>query len=105
MKKSKSKSKQLQWAKHLASQPHNPKKPPPGAVLADQGELEHINTYGTLPNYYINIPFVCRDCGTEEIWTAEQQKWWYEVAKGHIDSTAVRCRPCRQKHKHRNNIG
>lgn len=72
---------------------------PTGAVLADQNELKHINTYGELPAFYVDKPFVCRDCGAEEVWTAEQQKWWYEVAKGHIDSTAVRCRTCRKKRK------
>ena len=39
--------------------------------------------------------FTCRDCGEEQVWTAKQQKWWYEVVGGAIDSTAVRCLPCR----------
>jgi hypothetical protein len=102
MSKKKFKAKDIAWAKHVAARSHDPQHPPPGAVLADYDELKHINTYGQLPRYYIDKPFVCRDCGTEEIWTAEQQKWWYEVAKGHIDSTAVRCHECRQKRKQKN---
>ena len=70
--------------------------PQVGAIQADHKQLEHVNTYGFLPNFYVDKPFVCRDCGAKEIWTAKQQKWWYEVAKGHIDSTAVRCRRCRE---------
>ncbi|WP_370515682.1 zinc-ribbon domain containing protein [Kangiella sp. HZ709] len=35
------------------------------------------------------------------MWKAEQQKWWYEEAKGHTDSTAVQCRDCR---KNKNNL-
>lgn len=70
---------------------------PSGAVAADHGALGHNNTYGPLPDYYLDRPFVCRDCGAEEVWSAEQQKWWYEVAKGHIDSIAVRCRACRRR--------
>ena len=31
----------------------------------------------------------------EEIWTARQQKWWYEDCQGSIYSTATRCLPCR----------
>ncbi|MFQ5937105.1 MAG: zinc-ribbon domain-containing protein [Acidiferrobacterales bacterium] len=81
----------------MAALPHDPKQPPPGAVMADPDKLTHINTYGTLPAYYVDRPFTGRDCGAEEIWTAEQQKWWYEEAKGHIYSTAVRCRRCRQQ--------
>lgn len=62
--------------------------PPIGAIQADHEQLEHIDTYGFLPNFYVDKRFVCRDCGAREIWIARQQKWWYEVAKGHIDSTA-----------------
>lgn len=68
---------------------------PKYSIEADHSELMHNNTYGPLPNFYIDIAFVCQDCGSEEIWTAKQQKWWYEIAKGHIDSTAIRCRTCR----------
>jgi len=68
----------------------------PGVVLADASELEHNNTYDLLPTYYLDKPFSCIDCSSEEVWSAKQQKWWYEVAKGNINSTAVRCRPCRK---------
>jgi hypothetical protein len=68
-----------------------------GMVAADHSALVHNNTYGLLPSFYVDKPFVCRDCGSHEVWTAKQQKWWYEIAKGNIDSTAVRCRPCRKK--------
>ena len=74
---------------------------PAGMVAADPTQLAHCNTYGLLPAFYIDRPFVCRDCGSEEVWTAKQQKWWYEVAKGHIDSFAVRCRACRAVEKAR----
>jgi hypothetical protein len=74
---------------------------PLGAVAADHRALSHINTYGLLPGYYLDRPFICRDCGAAETWTAKQQKWWYEVAKGHIDSVAVRCRACRQRIRQR----
>ncbi|MEH6578649.1 MAG: zinc-ribbon domain-containing protein [Amphritea sp.] len=72
---------------------------PLSAVEADYNELIHNNTYGSFPLFYIDKIFTCRDCGSDELWTAKQQKWWYEVAKGHIDSTAVRCRKCRDKIK------
>ncbi len=74
---------------------------PPGAVLADQKELLHNNTYGRLPRFYIDRVVVCRQCGAEEVWPAERQKWWYEVAKGNINSGAVLCRACRENEKRR----
>jgi len=70
--------------------------PPPGASMADYSKLSHINTYGGLPRFYVDRVFTCRDCQSEELWTAEQQKWWYEEAKGHIDSVAVCCKACRK---------
>jgi hypothetical protein len=68
---------------------------PIGAVEADHLELVHNNTYGPLPNFYVDRSYVCRDCSSDELWTAKQQKWWYEIAKGDINSIAVRCRRCR----------
>jgi len=78
-----------------------PPEPPIGAVLADASALSHNSTYGLLPLYYVDRPFDCRDCGMAEVWTAKQQKWWYEAAKGPIDSTAVRCRTCREVERRR----
>lgn len=53
------------------------------------------NTYDVPPEYYYDEEFTCRDCGTKEIWTAEQQKYWYEEAQKDINTRAVRCRKCR----------
>ena len=67
----------------------------PSAVPADPSRLQHINTYGALPEFYIDLPFTCRLCGKREIWKAADQKWYYEEAKGHVDATAVECHECR----------
>jgi len=74
----------------------------PTALLADRSKLDHINTYGALPEFYLDKPFRCRDCGKEEIWKAADQKWYYEEAKAHMDATAVRCHDCRQVRKAKN---
>lgn len=70
---------------------------PRGAVLADQSQQVPNNSYSPPPDYYIDIEFTCRECGRHEVWTAKQQKWYYEVAKGLLYATAVRCRECRRK--------
>lgn len=51
--------------------------------------------------YYQDLPFRCKDCGVEQVWTADQQRWWYEEARGDIWTTAVRCRACRQRERAR----
>lgn len=71
----------------------------PSSVPADHSKLEHINTYGSLPDLYIDRPFICRNCGKREIWKARDQKWYYEEAKGHIDAKAVECHACRKAKK------
>ena len=73
----------------------------PSAVAADHSKLSHINTYGTLPDFYLDRPFICRKCGKTEIWKAKDQKWYYEEANGHIDATAVECHDCRMTKKDR----
>ena len=52
-----------------------------------------------IPDFYEDASFTCKDCGKQEVWTASQQKWWYEVAGGYIETTAIRCRACRKIEK------
>ena len=63
---------------------------PEGAILVNPAELSPNHSYRSPPVYYIDQEFICRDCGSNELWTATQQKWWYD---------AVRCRSCREKVK------
>lgn len=74
---------------------------PKNALKANHAALSHNTTYSPFPLYYIDKPFTCKDCGKAEVWTAAQQQWWYEQAKGCIDSTAVRCRACRTQERAR----
>ena len=75
--------------------------PPKGSIKANHSELSHNNTYGALPMFYVDKIVTCCDCGKEELWEAERQKWWCEVAKGNIHSRAIRCRACRKIEKER----
>ena len=77
----------------------------PGVVRVNVAALAPYNSYG-VPRfvergYYEDVPFTCAACGTPQLWTAWQQKWWYEVAKGYVDSTAKLCRPCRRREQSR----
>ena len=74
-----------------------------GATGVNREALAPSNSYGTpefvARGYYVDIPFTCVDCASKEVWTGPQQKWWYEVAKGYVYSTAKRCRACRRKRR------
>ncbi len=70
-------------------------------IPVNLANLAPNNSYG-VPEFvtrgtYLDMPFKCKGCGKNEVWTAAQQKWWYESAKGFAYSTAVRCRACRKR--------
>jgi hypothetical protein len=89
------KTRELREAKRIAGLHPEQQRHHPTAMPADPSKLLHINSYGGLPEFYIDKPFICRKCGKEEIWKADAQKWYYEEAKGHTDATAVECHECR----------
>lgn len=76
---------------------------PLGAVAVDRQALAPFTSYGgpyfVELGFYRDVPFTCVDCGRPQVWRASQQKWWYEVAKGDVESTAVRCRACRARER------
>ena len=67
--------------------------------------LAPSNSYGAPAfvsrGYYVDQAFTCVSCHSKEVWRATQQKWWYEVAKGNVESGAVRCRACRRIERER----
>jgi hypothetical protein len=74
---------------------------PAGVVRVNVDALAPNNSYGAPDfarrGYYEDIPFTCSGCGASQVWTAWQQKWWYEVAQGYVYSQAKYCRSCRKR--------
>jgi hypothetical protein len=69
---------------------------PAGAIAADLSEQAPSNSCSpTL--FYRDIEFKCADCGTDEVWTAKNQKWYFEVLKRPIYGGPKRCAACRKK--------
>ena len=81
---------------------------PPGTAPVELSRLRPYNSYGdpdfVTRGYYQDLAFRCIDCGAEGVWTAERQKWWYEVAHGVVVTTARRCAACRAKERLRKEI-
>jgi hypothetical protein len=69
-----------------------PKPVPAGSAPVNEVLLAPYKSYGApqfvYRGHYLDTAFTCQNCGSEEIWTATQQKWWYERAKGYVYSTA-----------------
>jgi hypothetical protein len=78
---------------------------PIGTVPCNPYLLAPYNSYGAPRfvecGYYADLSFTCRDCRKQEIWKATQQKWWYEIAKGNVETCATRCRQCRKIERER----
>ena len=72
---------------------------PGSCVTADHAKLAHNSYYCELPIFYVDKTFNCRACGSQNTWSAKKQKWWYEIAKGRIESIAIYCRDCRIKRR------
>jgi hypothetical protein len=78
---------------------------PYGTVPVNPTALRLYNSYGAplfvTRGFYRDQPFSCKACGKEDVWTATQQKWWYEIAKGEVWSGAIQCRVCRRRERER----
>lgn len=68
-------------------------------VLADPSEQVPNNSESAAPTYYVDTPFTCVDCGDDDVWTAGEQKWYYEVVKGSLYAGASRCLTCRRQRR------
>lgn len=67
---------------------------PAGAV---RGEPRRQLFCCEVPRYfYVDADRICRDCGAPFVFSAREQKHWYETLGLRLDANAVRCLPCRR---------
>ncbi|HTO50486.1 MAG TPA: zinc-ribbon domain containing protein [Burkholderiales bacterium] len=85
--------------------PHRPSRETGRLVPVNEEALARYSSYGApdfvMRGYYVDRPFKCAGCGADEVWTGTQQKWWYEVARGYVYSSAKLCRACRRRERDR----
>lgn len=48
-------------------------------------------------HWYIDAEFACQRCGESFVFTAEEQRFWYEELKFYVDSLPQQCQPCRRE--------
>lgn len=65
----------------------------------NKDKVNYLSTMYEIPSFYIDYEFNCKDCGSKEIWTAQDQKWWHEEKEQPLEIIAVRCIECRKKVK------
>jgi tetratricopeptide (TPR) repeat protein len=72
---------------------------PPGAVRGDL-HRQHFCSMCHVPRYfYIDQKRICVECHRPFVFSAEEQKHWYEDLQFHFDSVAIRCLDCRRKQR------
>lgn len=72
---------------------------PKGAVRGNPRE-QHFCGYCHFPKYfYLDETRRCVQCGEDFVFTADEQKFWYENLKFNFHSTAIRCRDCRRQRR------
>jgi len=69
---------------------------PKNVLPADPAKQEHADGYSA-KLYYQDVHFKCAGCGKEEVWTAQQQKKYFEVQKGNIYNEAKWCHECHMR--------
>lgn len=88
----------------------DPKTMPPhffhGAVFIDYSTAVRAEVakqdYTSCPrHWYIDATFRCIDCGKDFLFSAEEQRFWYEERKFYVDSIPTRCPICRKKERAR----
>ena len=52
-------------------------------------------------HWYVDATFICSDCGREFVFTASEQRFWYEDRRFWIGSLPKRCAECRKAERTR----
>lgn len=66
---------------------------PKGAIHANVEEQAQPESMSAR-RFYKDITFVCRGCGEPGVWTAQQQKRYFEEQKGNTYNKPTWCTPC-----------
>lgn len=70
---------------------------PPGAVRGDP-RVQAVSLFRRIPHYfYVDEVHHCVSCDRDFIFSAGEQKHWYEKLGFRLDSIAIRCLDCRRK--------
>jgi tetratricopeptide (TPR) repeat protein len=72
---------------------------PAGAVRGDIRRQDYCPMCNVPRYFYVDEPRTCVQCSTPFVFTAVEQKYWYETLRFWADSTAIRCVDCRRRHR------
>ena len=70
---------------------------PPKAIYADIRKQRYCPFCNTPKYFYLDEEKKCIQCGRNFIFSAQEQKYWYESLQFVLYSTAIRCKNCRKQ--------
>jgi hypothetical protein len=73
---------------------------PAGAVVGDVSKQVYCAFCHAPKYYYVDEKRTCAQCGVHFVFSATEQKHWYETLQFHFDSTAIRCVKCRRQKRY-----
>lgn len=72
---------------------------PAGAVRGDIRRQSYCRMCHVPRYFYVDDERTCVQCHQQFVFSAAEQKYWYETLKFWADSTAIRCLDCRRKQR------
>ncbi len=72
---------------------------PAGAVRGDVSRQEFCPMCHAPRYFYVDQPKECVQCGCEFVFTAREQKYWFESLHFNFNSVAIRCPACRRQRR------
>lgn len=71
---------------------------PAKTLAANPSKQNHKGGFSVI-YYYQDISYICQGCGNKEVWTAKQQKKYFETQGGNIYNKPKWCCDCYEKLK------
>ncbi|HEY3319367.1 MAG TPA: zinc-ribbon domain containing protein [Planctomycetota bacterium] len=73
-----------------------------GALHIDYGSAQRADVakqdFSVCPrHWYVNATFRCKACDTKFVFSAEEQRFWYEERRFYVDSRPRQCPACRKQ--------
>lgn len=77
----------------------------PKDAVRGEPRKQNLCFHCNVPMYfYVDKPTQCLQCGRHFVFTAKEQKFWYEQLRFYGTSTAIRCPACRRQRRSEANL-
>ena len=72
---------------------------PRGAVRGNPERQNYCRAHHEPKYFYVDETHTCVQCRLQFVFTAKEQKFWYETLQFNFNSQAIRCRNCRKQRR------